>query len=613
MTALSGSVHAQDEGFALNRFEPAERGSDWFSQDSLNINGNGRFALGLTGDWAHKPLVMYDEDGDEVAAIVEDQLIVHLGGNVTLFDRLRLGVSVPLAVYQHGDSGVLAGQTFDASDDPSVGDVRLAGDVRIVGRYREPFSLAAGVRVWVPSGSQDAYTGDGEVRVAPRLLVAGDIGKLVYAANLGFYYRAQDQTYAGIQTGSEFVGGASLGARVLDDKLLLGPEIYFSTIVEDGDEVFKRKTTPFELLLGAHYFATSEIRLGAAFGPGLTRGIGAPEFRGLLAFDWIPDVKEPPPPPPETPKDSDGDGVLDIDDACVDVPGVASSDPKANGCPAPVDSDGDGVMDNEDACVTTPGERTEDPKTNGCPPPDRDGDGVLDRVDACPDEPGEKSDDPAKNGCPKPKDTDGDGIIDPEDACPEAAGPANTDPKKHGCPAARIEKGQIKIIERVEFKTASAELTKESEPILQAVYDVISQHPEFTMLAVEGHTDNKGNDAYNKGLSQRRAQSVVNWLVKKGIARGRLNPQGFGEERPIETNDTDEGRQNNRRVEFHIRQVDGKAVDAEGKPTTAAEPAPAPKAEPKPKAAPKAAPKAQPKPKAAPAPKEAPPKVDFAF
>ncbi len=67
---LSGwGVRPDDEGFAINRFEPAERGSDWFSQDSLNILGHGRFAFGLTGDWAHQPLVMYGTDGDEVAFI----------------------------------------------------------------------------------------------------------------------------------------------------------------------------------------------------------------------------------------------------------------------------------------------------------------------------------------------------------------------------------------------------------------------------------------------------------------------------------------------------------------------------------------------------------------
>ncbi len=423
----------------------------------------------------------------------------------------------------------------------------------------------------MPTGSQDAFTGDGQVRFAPRVMAAGDIGQLVYAANLGFYYRAQNQTFAATQTGSEVFAGASLGVRVFDDKLLLGPEVNVSTVVEDGDAVFDQGTTPLELILGGHYFLGDEIRIGAGFGPGLTRGLGAPEWRGLLSFDWIQSVEEKKP-VAVAPADRDGDGILDKDDACPDVPGEKNEDPAKNGCPPPGDKDQDGVLDPDDACVDVPGEKTDDPKTNGCPPPDRDGDGVLDRDDACPDEPGEKSDDPAKNGCPKPKDRDADTIIDPEDACPDAAGPANADPKKHGCPAARVERGQIKIIERVEFKYNSAELSKESEPVLQAVLQVLEAHPEFTKVRIEGHTDDKGNDKYNKTLSQRRAQSVVNWLVKKGIDRKRLAAAGFGEEKPIDTNATDEGRQNNRRVEFHIDEVDGKPAPAEGAPIE--EPAP---------------------------------------
>jgi outer membrane protein OmpA-like peptidoglycan-associated protein len=584
--AVSPFASADDEGFSVNRFEPAERGSDWFSQDSLNIAGNGRFAFGFTGDWAHEPLVVYDEDGDEVAAIIEDQLFIHLGGNVTLFDRLRLGLSLPLAVYQNGDQVVLDGTAFGANDDPTNGDLRLSADVRILGKYRDPFSLAAGVRVFLPTGSQDAFTGDGQVRVAPRVMAAGDIGQLVYAANLGFYYRAQNQTFAATQTGSEVFAGASLGVRLFDDKLLLGPEVNVSTVVEEGDAVFDKGTTPLELILGGHYFLGDEIRIGAGFGPGLTRGLGAPEWRGLLSFDWIQSVEEKKP-VAVAPSDRDSDGVLDKDDACPDVPGEKNDDPAKNGCPPPGDKDQDGVLDPDDACVDEPGEKTDDPKTNGCPPPDRDGDGVLDRDDACPDEPGEKSDDPAKNGCPKPKDRDADTIVDPEDACPDAAGPPNADPKKHGCPAARVEKGQIKIIERVEFKYNSAELSKESEPVLQAVLQVLEAHPEFTKVRVEGHTDDKGNDKYNKTLSQRRAQSVVNWLVKKGIDRKRLAAAGFGEEKSIDTNATDEGRQNNRRVEFHIDEIDGKPAPAEGAPieepapTGAATPTDAPSSPPK--------------------------------
>jgi outer membrane protein OmpA-like peptidoglycan-associated protein len=253
--------------------------------------------------------------------------------------------------------------------------------------------------------------------------------------------------------------------------------------------------------------------------------------------------------------------VLDREDACPDEPGVRSDDPAKNGCPAPKDRDGDGVIDREDACADVPGVRSDDPKKNGCPP-DRDGDGIADAEDACPDKPGVHSDDPSKNGCPG--DRDGDGVVDDEDACPDAPGERNSDPAKNGCPAARVEQGQIKILERIEFKHDSAELQPDSERILNAVQKVLSEHPEITRLSVEGHTDNVGKAKYNERLSQRRSESVMKWLVKHDIAKSRLEAHGFGMSKPIDSNDTDSGRERNRRVEFHIRAVDGKPVQQGG-------------------------------------------------
>src|SRR5262249_485200 len=153
------------------------------------------------------------------------------------------------------------------------------------------------------------------------------------------------------------------------------------------------------------------------------------------------------------------------------------------------------------------------------------------------------------NGCPPPKDTDGDGILDPEDACPKDPGPPNPDPKKNGCPVARVdeETHQIIIREQVQFAFNSAQILKTSDFILQAVQKILEDHPEIEKVSVEGHTDSKGSAAYNKGLSQRRAASVMQWLAKAGIKARRLESKGFGKERPIDTNDTEEGRANNRR------------------------------------------------------------------
>ena len=147
--------------------------------------------------------------------------------------------------------------------------------------------------------------------------------------------------------------------------------------------------------------------------------------------------------------------------------------------------------------------------------------------------------------------------MDAEDACPDKAGVADPDPKKHGCPKAQIEAGQIKIIEQVQFATKSAKILPASDAVLSAVLEILKAHPEITKVSVEGHTDNRGGKGYNKDLSKRRAASVVKWLTDKGIDQKRLSSAGFGLDRPLDTNDTEEGRQKNRRVEFHIQSNEG--------------------------------------------------------
>ena len=576
---LAFEAHAQTaSGFALNRYEPSERGSEWFAQDTLDFRGNLRPAVGVTADYGHKPLVIYGADGTERSAIVKSQLFAHVGASLVLIDRVRFGLNVPIALSQSGTGGTVAGTTYTPADKTTLGDVRLAGDVRIVGKYGDPFTFAGGLQVYIPSGDRDQYTGDGKVRVTPRLQIAGDIDVFAYAARLGIAYRGLNEPFGGSSLGTEFTFGASAGVRLLDKKLLLGPEIYGSTVVVDG-EAFNKKATPFELIIGGHY-SFGDFRVGAGVGPGLTRGFGTPQVRALLSLEWAPAYEE-----AKGPGDRDGDGVLDPQDACPDVKGIKTDDPATNGCPAkvePKDDDKDGIVNEQDACPTVPGVKSDDPKKNGCPPdkdgdgiydaddacpdlkgvktedpktngcpPDKDGDGIYDEQDACPDVKGVKSDDPKKNGCPP--DTDGDGIIDPEDACPNTAGPKNEDPKKNGCPAVAIESGQIKILQQVKFKTDSAVILKESDEILNAVAKILKDHPEITLIRVEGHTDNKGSKAHNKDLSAKRAASVVTWLTTKGkIDKKRLKSAGFGDEKPIDTNDTDAGRQNNRRVEFHI-------------------------------------------------------------
>jgi OOP family OmpA-OmpF porin len=545
--AAFGTVPAQAQstanGFALDRFNPSERGSEWFAMDSLDLRGNLRPAIGLVGELADRPLVIYNPDGSTRASVV-------------LFDRVRVGFDLPIAAYEDGSTGTASGVTYPGVKSGQVGDLRLGADVRILGQYGDVFRLAAGAQVFAPTGSRSNYLSDGSVRVTiPRVLAAGDVDWFSYGAQVGFTYRGLTDSFGGTGLGSEFVFGASAGVHALQRNLLIGPELYGSTVVTSG-AAFAKVNTPLEVMLGAHYLIASTVRVGAGAAPGLTRGYGEPAVRYVLSVEWAPQP-EPPPPP-----DRDHDGILDADDACPDVPGVHTDDPSTNGCPPaeppPVaDRDHDGVPDDADACPDVPGVKTDDPKTNGCPP-DRDHDGILDADDACPDVPGVKTDDPKTNGCPPDPDRDKDGILNEADACPDAPGPKNADPKKNGCPEAAIVGKQIVILEQVKFATGSAKILPASDTVLTAVLDVLTQHPEIKQLRIEGHTDNVGAAAMNKALSTQRAASVVAWLVKRGVDGSRLSSEGFGLERPIDTNATPEGRQNNRRVEFHIDDSESK-------------------------------------------------------
>ncbi len=210
----------------------------------------------------------------------------------------------------------------------------------------------------------------------------------------------------------------------------------------------------------------------------------------------------------------------------------------------PPDRDHDGVPDYLDQCPDTPGPA----ENHGCPWPDRDHDGVPDNVDRCPDEPG-----PAENqGCPP--DRDHDGVPDAVDQCPDEPGPA----ENHGCPKKLTETDHIRVTDnaillkqQINFANNSSVIPPESDPILDDVVKVLKENKTWR-IAVEGHTDTRGGRKKNMRLSQQRAESVRQYLVSHGIEAERLTSQGFGPDRPIASNNTNEGRAKNRRTEFRI-------------------------------------------------------------
>jgi OOP family OmpA-OmpF porin len=232
------------------------------------------------------------------------------------------------------------------------------------------------------------------------------------------------------------------------------------------------------------------------------------------------------------PLDSDNDGIYDGLDNCAGTPRGAKVD--VNGCP--IDSDGDGVFDGIDQCPNTPKGVKVDAK--GCAI-DSDGDGVADYLDKCANTPkGIKVD---VNGCPI--DSDGDGVFDGIDQCPNT--PAGTAVDEKGCPkVAAIEKMTL----RIKYASGSAKLDDAAMKALDDLAERLNFYKDVK-IQVLGYTDATGTLAGNMRISKLRADEVKNYLVKKGVDVARIEAKGMGPENPVASNDTPEGKQENRRIE----------------------------------------------------------------
>ena len=255
--------------------------------------------------------------------------------------------------------------------------------------------------------------------------------------------------------------------------------------------------------------------------------------------------------------DRDGDGITDDKDNCPDTPNRDQSDIDGDGIGDACDDDmdGDGILNAKDNCPTVPNADQADLDGDGIGDAcdnDIDGDGIVNEKDNCPLVPNADQSDIDGDGIGDAcdDDMDGDGFLNADDRCPTIPGP------DFGCPRQEslvvVTDTQIEIKEQIQFELNKYTITGErSFEILREVAQVLEQNPTIR-IRVEGHTDSQGSAKYNLRLSDGRANAVRDWLVNYGIDRNRITAEGRGEDEPIDTNATSEGRQNNRRVEFNI-------------------------------------------------------------
>jgi outer membrane protein OmpA-like peptidoglycan-associated protein len=333
--------------------------------------------------------------------------------------------------------------------------------------------------------------------------------------------------------------------------------------VADAEKNGAMRCAPRELALAkAHLkFASVDLDQGQMGQAENHMAIAEPNARAALEMspgdrcssrDFVEIVAKP------RPGDRDGDGYRDPDDKCPDKPENYNGFEDDDGCPDDPDTDGDGITDSSDHCILEPEDKDGYLDDDGCPDLDNDGDGIPDDKDKCKNQPEDFDGFEDDDGCPDP-DNDKDEVADVNDMCPNTPGFNGGD--KPGCPkrmnSVVVTTKEIRITQQIQFAPGSWIILPVSFKILNEVVEVLKDNPKIT-LEVQGHTDDVGPAAYNKNLSQQRADSVVKYIVKAGIAQNRLVPKGYGMERPLVPNVNAANRAINRRVQF-VRTESGTA------------------------------------------------------
>lgn len=547
--AVARADEAEPRNFSVERFQLAADRNGMFNVDWAEHPGrhaiDAAFVIGVEDD----PLVVYRQDaGDErmvVGALVDTRATANLVGAIALHRRISVGVDLPLVIFQDRPAGnPVAPAGLESISSFGLGNIRVAPKLTLLTEESSGVGLALVAAVTLPTTStDDAYFGDHGLGVAPALALSRRFGAWRAGVNVGYLLREEAKMFD-LVVDDELFARAGVGYELGGRKRPIGIDLTMSAATAASDFGGHININHLEALLGATYQVGPQLQLFSAAGGGLANGFGTPDTRFMLGVRLTRGGGAPPP----VEQDRDHDGILDVADRCPAQPEDRDSFEDEDGCPDPdadKDADADGIADRLDKCPSEPEDKDAFADDDGCADPDNDQDRVLDVADRCPVVAGIE----ANQGCPDP-DGDGDTVVDRLDSCPAEKGA----PDNAGCPQPQLVKvadDKLEIIESVYFKLDRGIIEERSFALLDNVAAVIANHPDLT-IQVEGHTDDQGNDAYNLDLSQRRAQAVVDYLIKKGVAAPRLRSRGFGETKPIADNQSRDGRAQNRRVVFTI-------------------------------------------------------------
>jgi OmpA-OmpF porin, OOP family len=603
----ASTAHAQEPAgnIDLNGFRPAMDSRGYITVNASQVLGHLDTSFGMGAlNWGHG-LLKFENGGNKYA--VQNMFGATLVGAIGLKlgpIELEPGISVPILIMS-GD------RSPDDVSDPNnpkrfkidgqgLGNIGLHLKTRFLKTSKSPVGLGLIASIYLPTvNPKDRWLGEAKLTPQIQLILDKEFGesrRFRAGLNAGIRLRP-DTTFTDNQpgvpntgktttAGTEVPFGLGLAYAIVPQKFDVVAEVFGAASLKKQENY-----QPLEGILAAKYYLGRNSFFSFGAGRGFLNGKGAnPDLRAFIGIVFEPNIG-----------DRDGDGYKDDVDGpngtCADDPEDFDNFKDEDGCSDP-DNDKDGILDVDDDCPMQPETRNDFQDEDGCPDGvkgDRDGDGILDDVDKCPDDPEDKDNFEDDDGCPDP-DNDKDGILDvddlcpmdpedldgweDEDGCPELDNDKDRIPDKDdqcnpkkgqdiketqetwnevdnedGCPdkgRVVVTDGALEILEMVYFETAKAVIKKESYGILDAVATTLQANPGIKMLEVQGHTDERGNDAYNLDLSDRRAHAVEKYLVDKGVEASRLTAQGYGETQPVIRQSNEAAWSKNRRVAFII-------------------------------------------------------------
>lgn len=558
---LLGAQSAMAEGFDLQHFHPMPNSmGNYLGASSAEVAPHLEGSAMIVANYANNPLIRSLE-GERIERLVARQGTAHLLLSLGLFDRAEIGLDIPVLFLQQGTA--IPGSGVSPQDGGfGLGDIRVVPKVQLFSTQQNDrdlgFALALLVDAHIPTGRPE-YLQGGDFRIGPRLAFDASFGGPKVGVNVGYLYRgARELENLEVRDTLSWQVAGEVPIPNVDD-LSVTAEVFGR--LTPGAEKIRPQESPTEFLLGGKY-AIGNFNILAGGGAGIVGGYGTPEFRAFLGLGWTQSLlpttaplpsPEPEPEPEVLPEFEPECAIETVSEDCTEIPETTCEEGILKTY-SPVCETGEcsyiavetrcaqgtvcGEEDGEPACVVAP-ECTVDEDCSEGRQPTCSENILTTFVGRCEEQ--SCVFEPVESACEEGMEC---GLMRGVPACVETTELVEVDEV-----AQRIE-----IKDVIHFDTESARVKSRSHGLLNQVAQVLENNPHIKVVRIEGHTDNRGPREYNQTLSERRAMLVRAYLIERGIDPERLKYVGFGPDRPVADNNTEEGRAENRRVEFHIEE-----------------------------------------------------------